>query len=160
MSNITKKQARAIATTIADDLFEEEISQVQVEMSEALTAVAAKYIPVDVFHFMKTHPEYIQTTKLMTVNGKINGESVYICGYIKIPIPYYPLSIEVNEEALLPLKEISDRIKDLQEKRSVIRLEVLHRIYRCGSVARLEKEYPEAYKILVEIEAGPVFKHC
>lgn len=160
MSKITKKQARAIAATIADASFEEQIGRVQAEMSEALTAVAAKYIPVDVFLFIKTRPEYIQTTKLMTVNGKIDGEPVYICGYIKIPIPYYPLSIEVDEEALLPIKEISDRIKDLQEKRSAMKLDVLCRIYRCGTVARLEKEYPEAYKILVEIEAGPVFKHC
>ena len=160
MSNITKKQARAIATTIADDLFEEQISQVQVEMSEALTVVAAKYIPVDVFHFMKTRPEYIQTTKLMTVNGKINGKPAYFCGYIKMPIPYYPLSIEVDEKALLPIKEISDRLKDLQEKKSVIRLDALSRIYKCGTVGSLEKDYPEAYKILVNIEAAEVFKHC
>lgn len=160
MSKILKEQARAIAATIADNLFEEQIVRVQAEMSEVLTAVAAKYIPMDVFHFMKTRPEYIQTTKLMTVNGKINGETVYICGYVKMPIPYYPLSIEVDEEALLPINEIKERLKDLQEKWNVVRFDALSRINRCGTVARLEKEYPEAYKILVEILAGPVFKHC
>lgn len=160
MSNISKKQARAIATTIADELFEEQISQLQVEMSEALTIVAKKAIPFDVFMFMKARPEYIQTTKLMSVHGEINGEHAYFCGYVKIPIPYYPLSIKVDEETLIPLKEINDRMKDLQEKRSVIKLDSLGRIYKCGTVERLEKNYPEAYKILVKIEAGEVFKHC
>lgn len=160
MSKILKEQARAIAATIADNLFEEQIVRVQAEMSEVLTAVAAKYIPMDVFHFMKTRPEYIQTTKLMTVNGKINGKLEYFCGYVKMPIPYYPLSIEVDEETLLPIKEIKERLKDLQEKWNVVRFDALARIHRCGTVARLEKEYPEAYKILVEILAGPVFKHC
>ena len=160
MSKITKKQARAIAATIADEFFEEKISQVQVEMSEALTAVAAKYIPVDVFHFIKTRPEYIQTTKLMSVNGKINGKTKFFCGYVKTPIPYYPLSIEVAEKDLLPVEEISERMRELQEKRSVIKLAALSKIYKCDTVAGLEKGYPEAYKILVKLEAGPVFKHC
>lgn len=160
MSNISKKQARAIATTIADDLFEEQISQLQVEMAEVMTVAVQKAIPSDVFDFIRKRPKYIQTTRLASVCGNIDGKYAYYCGYVKTPIPYYPLSIEVDEEMLLPIKEIGDRMRDLREKRSVIRLDVLGRIYKCGTIARLEKEYPEAYKILVKIEAGEVFKHC
>lgn len=153
MSRITKKLAVAIATEMVARSYNASIQYLEERLSNHLTDFAKKRIPKEVFNFIKNYPEFITTTLYMSVTSIIGGKRLYLQGRINTPIPNKPLYYDISEYTYRALRELQDRIRELRRKRADMHQEIFERIYYdCGSTKKLEKDWPEAYKVMMEIK--------
>lgn len=153
MSRVTQKLAIAIATEMVARVFNANIQYTEAQLNNALTSIAKKRIPEGVFEFVKTYPEFITTTQWMSVTSIIEGQRVYLDGRVNEPIPNKPLYYAVGENTFKALRDIKDRIKNLRRKRAERHKRIYENIYECRTTTRLEKEYPYAYKVMLELKA-------
>lgn len=154
MSKITKKLAIAIATEMVARIYNDGIEYAEGQLSNALTTIAKKRIPKEVFEIVKNYPEFIATTQYMSVASIIGGKRLYLQGRVNTPIPNKPLFYAIGENTYKALRELQDRLLELRCNRAERHKEIVERIYyNCGSTTKLEKEYPEAYRVMKEIEA-------
>ena len=153
MSRITKKLALAIATEMVARSYNEGIHYKEERFSNALTDLAKKRIPKEVLEFVKNYPEFITTTLYMSVTGIIGGKRVYLQGRVNIPIPNKPLYYAIGEQTYKALRELQDQLLELRTFRANRQKEIFDLIYyEYGSTKKLEKDWPEAYKVMVEIK--------
>lgn len=153
MSKITKKLAMAIATEMVARIYNARIQYMEERLSNALTDLAKKRIPKEVLEFVKNYPEFITTTMYMSVTAIIGGNRVYLQGRVNMPIPNKPLYYAIGELTFNALRELQDRIHEHRSFRADRHKEIYERIYHeCGSIKKLEREYPEAYRVMMEIK--------
>ena len=155
MSKISYKLANKIAVAMAGNLFRVRIQFAEELLNEALTKIARQAFPPEVFKFIALYPQFIATTSQIVVKGIDGGkyENVYIDGRIDFRIPGRPFNIEVDDETISSLKEIDHRKSNLYERRAKTCNEIAERIHECRTVARLEKEFPEAYIVMLSIKS-------
>lgn len=156
MSKISYKLANKIAVVMASDLFNVRIKFTEELLSVALANVARQFYPTEVLTFIARHPQFIATSEQIVVKGIDGGkyENVYIDGRIDFPIPKRPFNIEVDDETISSLKEIAHRKSDLYERRAKTCNDIAERIHECKTIARLEKEFPEAYIVMLSIKSA------
>lgn len=156
MSKISYKLANKIAVVMAGNLFRVRIQYAEELLKEALTKIAKQAFPREVFRFITLYPQFIATSKQIVVKGIDGGkyENVYIDGRIDFPIPKRPFNIEVDDETISSLKEIAHRESDLYERRAKTCNDIAERIHECKTIARLEKEFPEAYIVMLSIKSA------
>lgn len=152
MSRITKKLAVAIATEMVARCYNPSIQYLEERLSNVLTDLAKKHIPKEVFEFIKNYPEFIATSLYMSVTSIIGGKRVYLQGRINTPIPNKPLYHAISEYTYMALRELQGRILELRRNRADMHKDLFERIYECKTTARLEKEYPDAYKVMLELK--------
>lgn len=154
MSKISYKLANKIAVAMVANLFNVRIQFAEELLNEALTKIARRAFPPEVFKFIALYPKYIATTSKILVKGIDGGkyENVYIEGRIDFRIPERSLFIMVDDKTILSLKEIDRRKSDLYESRAKACNDIAERIHACKTIARLEKEFPEAYVVMMSIK--------
>ena len=67
-------------------------------------------------------------------------------------IPVQPLAYEVDKKTFQAIKELKERHIDIRRDKTRMHFAISERIYECKTTKRLEKEFPEAYKTMLEIE--------
>lgn len=155
MSKISYKLANKIAVAMAANLFNVRIQYAEELLNETLTKIARRAFPPEVFKFIALYPQFIATTSKILVKGIDGGkyENVYIDGRIDFRIPERSFIIMVDDKTISSLKEI-DRLKsDLYESRAKACNDIAERIHACKTIARLEKEFPEAYVVMLSIKS-------
>lgn len=155
MSKISYKLANKIAVFMAGDLFRVRIKYTEELLNEALTQVAKKSFPPALFKMIALYPQFFYTSDLIVVKGIKGGkfENVYVDGRIDFQIPKKPTYIEVDDTTITLLNEIYRRRSNLYERRAITCNDIAKRIYECKTVARLEKEFPEAYIVMLSIKS-------
>lgn len=152
MSKITKKLAVAIATEMVARIYNDGIQYMEERLSNALTGFAITRIPKEVLDFIRNYPEFITTTMYMGIVSTIGGKKVYLQGRVNIPIPNKPLYYAIGEQSYKAFRDLQERIIELRRNRADRHKELFELIYDCGSTKKLEKEFPEAYRVMLEIK--------
>lgn len=155
MSKISYKLANKIAVVMAGNLFRVRIQYAEELLKDALTNIARQAFPPEVIKIVVRYPQYFATSDQIVVKG-INGgkyENVYVDGCIDFQIPRRPFNIEVDDKTISSLKEIDRRKSYLYESRAKTCNDIAERIHDCKTIARLEKEFPEAYIVMLSIKS-------
>lgn len=155
MSKISYKLANKIAVAMAANLFNVRIKYAEELLKVALTNIARQAFPSEVFSVIARYPQFFATTEEIVVKGFNGGkfENVYVDGRINFPIPRRPFNIEVDDKTISSLKEIDCRKSNLYESRAKACNDIAERIHACKTIARLEKEFPEAYVVMLSIKS-------
>lgn len=155
MSKISYKLANKIAVAMAGDLFNVRIKWAEELLNVALTNVARQVFPREVFRFIALYPRFIDTTNQILVKGIDGGKykNVIIDGRIDFRIPVRSFIIEVDDKTILFLKDLAHRKSDLYERRAKTCNEIAERIHECRTVARLKREFSEAYEVMLSIKS-------
>lgn len=159
MSKISYKLANKIAVVMADNLFRVRIQHAEEQLKDALTYIARQAFPPEVIKIVSQYPQFFVTSDRIVVKGIDGGkyENVYVDGCINFQIPKRPFNIQVDDKMISSLKEIdkeTDRRKlYLYDSRAKTCNDIAERIHDCKTIARLEKEFPEAYIVMLSIKS-------
>jgi len=134
-----------------------EISKLENELSAEYTKRALVLLPTKVRECFEEHPEYMYTRNYLYVKGSLRSRNDTV--HISVNLPKManadtpPISSE--DEAHLAL--LVNKIKELQKVRDVLRRKSICAIEKIKTYKRLQVEFPEAYKILIEkVDIGDV----
>ena len=152
---IAQYKIDAIATHLVED-YRTQITNLTEKLSSEYVKRATALLPTKVQECLKEHPEYMYTSGYVYLQGLVQNKRS-----IHIPTEVIKLAngdtAPISAQDKVELGAMVDKIVELEKTRDTLKNKSVCAIEKIKTYKRLEAEFPEAYKILVEkVDRGDV----
>lgn len=152
---IAKYKIDSIASHLVEDV-RVKIKELEEELETEYSEMALKLMPAKVVEAMKEHPEYFYIgNPYIYVKGTKNSHSISL--KVQLPRMYNSNIPGISEEDKEYISRKVDILQDMMDSKSVLYRKSICAIEKIKTYKRLQVEFPEAYKILIEkVDKGDV----
>lgn len=153
--NMNKRVTRTIALQIAKRMVNDTISKKYLEKRtyfyDLLYNLAMAQLPDEVLLLNKTNPRFLRKCSQIRI---CKGTAVILSIWDSKEFPYSDgtLSIEPSEETCEEIMKLYNELKKLNNEESTVLCQLEECIYSMKTYKTIEKEFPEAFKLLPKEE--------
>jgi hypothetical protein len=150
---ITKSKSEEIAFFLTKSK-ENQINELQLELSKKLKEVYDKSIPKEILELQKKHPDYFEMTSYVSLyeNG-FNGQRLFLGKERSIFNQNSRSSLSLNSVDGAILFKLYNKFSDAKKELKDIRIEVQNIILMLGTKLKVLKEFPEAESCFKDVNS-------
>ena len=144
---ITKEKSELVAKKLTEKK-QKEKQVLEENLQEFCYNIALLKIPKPVMDMFKEYPEYVKSSSEIVVIGE--GIDNYNLKHQSIgdSLPRNKEDIPVSKTESNKIQKLSDKITNLKSEIRTLKKEIETAVYNLRTYARVEKEFPEAFKYL------------